>query len=112
MKRKAVPSEREGYWLAHLEACERGGQTTKAYAHEHGLSVSMMYSWRKKLTARGLWTRESGPRTVSTFERFEVADTAMPMAWHIVLPNGVEIGFSGAVDASALAAVLGAAKGL
>ena len=112
MKRKEGPSERERYWLAHLDACERSDQTSKAYAREHGLSVSMMYSWRKKLTARGLWVRGSGPRAAVSFDRLEVVEAGAPLAWRIVLANGVEVGFSGALDASALAAVLGVASRL
>ncbi|MCZ7599800.1 MAG: hypothetical protein M5U09_21480 [Gammaproteobacteria bacterium] len=112
MKRMEVPSERERYWLAHVDACERSDQTSKAYAREHGLSVSMMYSWRKKLTARGLWSRGSGPCAGVSFERLEVVETAAPLAWRIVLPNGVEVGFSGVLDAAALAAVLDVARAL
>ena len=112
MKRMEVPSERERYWLAHLQACERSGQTSKAYAREHGLSVWMMYSWRKKLAARGLWVRGSGPRASVSFDRLEVVEAEAPLAWRIVLPNGVEVGFSGALDAAALSTVLGVARAL
>jgi len=49
-------TERQQYWLDHIQACEESGDTTKAYAEVHGLSVSMMYSWRKELTMRGVWS--------------------------------------------------------
>lgn len=53
MASKDELTERQRYWLGHVEACERSGQTTKAYAEVHGLSTSMMYSWRKELTNPG-----------------------------------------------------------
>lgn len=30
-------TERQRYWLDHIEACERSGQTTKAYTEAHEL---------------------------------------------------------------------------
>ena len=112
MTRQAGLTERQRYWLEHLEACERSGETTKAYAKAHGLSPSMMYSWRKELTIRGVWSRRCGMSRPSTFDRVEVVGEASPLlsTWRIVLPNGVQIGFSGIVDEAGLAAVLGAAK--
>ena len=111
---KDTLTERQRYWLGHLDACERSGQTSKAYAREHGLSVSMMYSWRKKLSAQGRLARSRGSveRAVVSFDRIEVVESGAPVAWRIVLPNGIEIGCTGTVDASALTAVLGAAHRL
>ena len=101
-------SERQQYWLDHLEACERTGQTTKAYAQAHGLSISMMYSWRKKLVHRGILSRCSGTSLAKGFARVQVVDTQSPASeWNIVLLNGVQIGISGAVDEASLSTVLG-----
>ena len=112
MELKGGLTERQRYWLGQLEACERSGRTTKAYAQEHGLSVSMLYSWRKKLAARGLWCRGSGRDRGVSFDRVDVIDAGSSDQWRMVLPNGVEIGFSGVVDEAALSAVLGAASRL
>lgn len=106
-------SERQRYWLEHLEACERSGQTTKAYAQAHELSISMMYSWRKKLVRRGIWVRSLGTSVAKGFARVQVVDTESPVSeWRIALPNGVQIGFSGAVDEALLTTVLGVVRRL
>lgn len=39
---------RAEFWSAHLAAIESSAMTTKAYANQHELSVSALYSWRKK----------------------------------------------------------------
>lgn len=101
-------SERQRYWLEHLEACERSGQTTKAYAQAHGLSVSMMYSWRKKLVRGGILVRSLGTSAGKGFARVQVVGRESAASeWRIGLPNGVQIGFSGAVDEALLTTVLG-----
>ena len=113
MRRQAELTERQRYWLDHLEACERSGETTKAYAEAHGLSVSMMYSWRKELTMRGVWSRRSDISRPSRFDRVEVFnEPVLSSTWQILLPNGVQIGFSGTVDEAELALVLRAANAL
>lgn len=102
-------SEQSRYWLEHVEACERSGLTSKSYAESQGLSVSRLYAWRKRLVARGLWKRDA---VVAPAERFQRVQALSPNQWSIDLPNGVRIGFSGAVDSHALSAVLGAAARL
>jgi hypothetical protein len=100
-------TERQRYWRDHLAACEASGQTTKAYAKAHGLSISMMYSWRRKLVRRGVWSKRSNLTGGSGFTRVRISDAGYASGtWHLVLPNGVQIGFTGAVDEAALDAVL------
>lgn len=92
-------TERQQYWLDHLRACEELGETTKAYAELHGLSVSMMYSWRKELTIRGVYTRPTSGTRSPGFNRVEVIESKIPSGtWRITLPNGVQIEICGVVD--------------
>ena len=87
-------TERQQYWLDHIQACEALGETTKAYAELHGLSVSMMYSWRKELTIRGVYSRQSSGSRSPRFDRVEVMESKTPTGtWRITLPNGVQIVF-------------------
>ena len=37
-------------WLAHIEACEKGGKNRHAYAKEHDLVYSQLLYWSRKLT--------------------------------------------------------------
>jgi hypothetical protein len=113
MASRGKSRERERYWREHLEACDRSGLTTKAYAEAHGLSTSMLYSWRRELASRDVLCKRAKVREPSGFARVEViAPEPRSGEWHILLPNGVQIGFSGSVDEAALTSVLTAASRL
>jgi len=45
---------KQQYWLDHLLACERSGQSMKDYAEQHGLSTSAFYAWKKTLRRKGV----------------------------------------------------------
>ena len=106
-------TERQQYWLNHIESCDQLGQATKAYAETNGLSVSMMYSWRKKLSVMGVLSDSRERPRSCNFERVRVlGGESRSGEWHIALPNGVQIGFSGAVDGGMLWTVLQAARWL
>ena len=101
-------SERQRHWLEHVRECEESGQTTKAYAEAHSLSTSALYTWRKRLAERGLWSSRG-----SRFERVQVsALTRSSSEWRITLPNGVEVEFSGSVAVAEVSRVLAAVKGI
>jgi len=101
-------SERQRYWLERVQECEESGQTTKAYAEAHSLSTSALYAWRKRLAQRGVW-----PRRASRFERVRVTPmTRSSCEWRIVLPNGVQVEFSGSVAGTEMSRVLAAAMGV
>ena len=40
--------------LAHIHACEKSGESLKAYAERHGLSVHALYQAKKMARQRGL----------------------------------------------------------
>ena len=48
-------------WLEHLKRCEAQRCSSAAYAREHGLSVTALYSARKELTQRGHFRRTKRP---------------------------------------------------
>ena len=52
--RSVRPRQRERFWLDHLRTARRQGQTLKAYAQAHGLSVSALYTARSTLKRRGV----------------------------------------------------------
>ena len=100
-------TERQQYWLDHLQACEESGETTKAYADLHGLSVSMMYSWRKELTVRGVLRRQLNGSGAAGFDRVQVVESKMPAGtWRITLPNGVQIECCGVNDGASQSMLL------
>ncbi len=101
-------SERQRYWLERIRECEESGQTTKAYAEMHFLSVSALYTWRKRLVRQGVW-----PSRPARFDRVQVTSIERPSGeWRVCLPNGVQVEFSGLVDEAVLSTVLAAVMGI
>ena len=52
-------TDREQFWLGHLRACRRQGQTVKVYATTRGLSVSALYTARSTFKRRGVLSEAS-----------------------------------------------------
>ena len=48
-------TERDRFWLRHLERQAAGAETSKAYAAREKLSICALYQARMRLTARGAW---------------------------------------------------------
>ena len=102
-------TERQCYWLEQVEACEASGKTIAEYARDEGIDVKAMYAGKKMLVKKGVLPRTRTPR----FQRAQVAIPVVDSEWHIQLPNGVSVSFTGtAVDADALTAVLNTAARL
>ena len=99
-------TERQRYWLGHIEACEASGESLKAYAEAHGFEPGAIYAAKKVLIRKGLLAQSP-----ARFQRVHAAP--VPAAeWRVELPNGATVGFSGAVDAAALSVILSAVSRL
>ena len=96
---------REQFWLDHLRAARRQGQTLKAYAQSHGLSVSALYTARSTLKRRGVLS-EPAPTLVPV--RIPPAGAA----FRVHLPNGVVVEVASHIESAACAAVLECASRL
>lgn len=99
---RATLSDRDRYWLEHVQASEASGKRMTDYATEHGLSVRAMYDGKRQLVKKGVLPRTHQNR----FQRVRVVDPVVDSEWRIQLPNGVSVVFAGAVDARSLATVL------
>ncbi len=95
-------TDRQRYWLEQIKACEASGKSVAAYAAEHGIEARAMYGAKKVLVRKGVLLRTQGVR----FQRVETTADSSESKWHIRLPNGVSLDFSGTVDAGALSTVL------
>jgi len=101
-------TDRQRYWLEHIQACEAAGKTIAEYAMDQGIEAKAMYAGKKVLVMKGVL-----PCTRPTrFQRAQVAGPVAGSEWRIQLPNGVSVAFSGPVDAGALAAILNTAATL
>jgi hypothetical protein len=101
-------TDRQRYWLEQIKACVASGKSVAAYAAEHGFEARALYGAKKVLVKKGVLPRTQGVR----FQRAQVVASMADSKWHIQLPNGVSVDFSGSVDAGTLSTILNTAVGL
>ncbi len=95
-------TERQGYWLEQIKACEASGKTVAEYAADQGIEAQAMYAGKTMLIKKGVL-----PRTrPMQFQRARVVVPVEGSEWRIQLPNGVSVAFSGTVDTKMLRTVL------
>ena len=104
---KIIPAltERQRYWLEHIQACEASGKSIAEYALERGIATRAMYAGKKTLVKKGVLPGTHPAR----FQRVQVMEATLSSQWRIGLPNGVSVAFVGAVDARTLTTVLSSA---
>ncbi len=101
-------TERQRFWLKHIEASKACGQTIAEYAVEHGVTAQAMYAGKKILVKKGMLPATRPAR----FQRVQVLEAPLSSHWRIGLPNGVSVAFVGAVDGQALTTILHSAASL
>jgi len=107
---KMIPAltERQRYWLEHIQACKDSGKTIAEYAAEQGFTARSMYGGKKTLVKKGVLPGTHAVR----FQRVQVLEAPVRSQWRIGLPNGVSVAFAGEVDAQTLTTVLSSAASL
>ena len=132
MSKTSELTERQRYWLAHVQACEKSGLSSLAYADAHGLKVGSLYNARHVLKEKGAWRsveavetqseRHVPPKPKARFQRVvvkpEAKEESLPFSaqvsgqgvtpCRIHLPNGVMLEVMTSTDACALAAMVSA----
>lgn len=73
-------------YLAHIQAAEASGQTLKAYAAKHGLSVAALYSHKATLRKHGQLVGQA-----PTFARVALKPATGMAPLTVRLPNGVVV---------------------
>ena len=104
---KIIPAltDRQRFWLEHIQACEASGKSMAEYAAAQDIAVRAMYAGKKILVKKGLLPGMQPPR----FQRVQVMEATPSSQWRIGLPNGVSVAFAGEVDARTLTTVLSSA---
>jgi hypothetical protein len=107
---KMIPAltDRQRYWLEHIQACKDSGKTIAEYAAEQGFTARAMYAGKKTLVKKGVLP---GAR-LARFQRVQVLEATPSSQWRVGLPNGVSVAFAGEVDAGSLATVLSTAASI
>lgn len=95
-------TERQRFWLKHIQACEASGKSIAAYSAELGIAARAMYGGKKVLVKKGVLATTRPAR----FQRVQVMEATVGNQWRIGLPNGVSVAFAGEVDTQALTAIL------
>ena len=101
-------TERQRFWLKHIQACEASGKSIAAYSAEQGIVARAMYGGKKVLVKKGMLPATRPAR----FQRVQVVEATLSSQWRIGLPNGVSVAFVGEVDAQSLTAILHSAASL
>jgi len=100
-------TEKQRYWLEHIETAEREGVSPRAYAERHGLRASQLYYWRSRLRKRGVLAGAEAPVELVPVR---VRDTQAEVRVH--LPNGVVVASSQPLSEAAWLSVLRGASQL
>jgi hypothetical protein len=95
-------TDRQRFWLEHIQACEASGKSIAAYSAEQGIAARAMYGGKKVLVKKGVLATAQPAR----FQRVRVMEARVSNHWRIGLPNGVSVAFAGEVDAPSLTAIL------
>jgi hypothetical protein len=100
-------TSRQGEWLAHLKRCEASGETIKAYAKHHGLSVHAMYQAAKELRRRGALPRAAHSRTADRASFVRVcAPLSGSAAWRVRFASGAVLEGTGSLSSESLTALV------
>ena len=107
-------SNKQRFWLQHVEACGRSGVSMKAYAEQHALDLQQFYFWKGRLKKLGAIDGKPGCHAAEPVRLVSPVKLSAKMEGKtcIQLANGVSIEAPGDFDVDALAALLAAAKRL
>ena len=103
-------TERQRYWLEHVQACEASDQSIAEYAAAQDIPAQALYAGKSLLVKKGVLPG----RLLARFQRVrvQVMEATLSSQWRIGLPNGVSVAFVGEVDAQSLTAILHSAASL
>ncbi len=83
-------TERQQFWLDHIQACEASGGSARQYAEDHDLPVTALYQSKKDLRKRGVLPMPS--RKAPSFAKVHMtAGDTREDVLRICFPNGVRV---------------------
>ena len=85
---------KQQFWLEHVDRCTESGQSMRAYAEAHNLSVQSFYSWKSQLAKRSRDARKAN----AGFTEVHVRSAPVPAL--IRFPNGCVLESRGLDEAS------------
>ena len=82
------------FWTSHVEACRREGTAASVYARQHGLTLTSLYYWRRKLNLVAAVGDGSSSGPANKFVALRVVDAAAVAATSpctLVLRSGLRL---------------------
>jgi len=104
MQKKSL-TERQQYWLDHIQSWNESGMRMSEYARDQNFPVRAMYDAKKTLVKKGILPRSRTSYT-ARFEQVQIIKSSAANEWRIVLPNGSVVEFSTSFDEQVLRTVL------
>ncbi len=103
--RKKPLTERQRYWLEHIQSWNESGMRMSEYARDQNFPVRAMYDAKKALVKRGILP---GSRSSykTRFEQVQIVESSAESEWRIVLPNGSVVEFSASFNEQVLGTIL------
>lgn len=96
---------RQREWLAHLKRCEASGETKRAYAKRHRLSVQAMYYAAKDLRRRGALPPAGRAARRVSFVRVPASPSATA-SWRVRFVSGAVLEGSGSLSSESLTVLI------
>ena len=98
-------TSRQREWLTHLKRCATSGETKRAYAKRHRLSIQAMYYAAKDLRRRGALAPARRAARTSSFVR--ISTPVSPRgAWQVRFANGAVLEGANALTSESLTALV------
>lgn len=97
------------FWAAHVAAAKLEAIPASQYARNHGLAVSALYYWQRKLSSN---TDACAPGAASKFVAIRVADAVPEQRCILALPSGLQLSMSSLPSPEWLAALAHAVPGV
>ncbi len=98
-------TSRQREWLAHLQRCETSGETKRAYAKRHRLSVQAMYYAAKDLRRRGALPPAGRAAPSVSFIRVPPPASTQG-AWRVRFANGAVLEGANVLSSESLTALV------
>lgn len=98
-------TERQRYWLEHIQSWNRSGKRMTEYAREQDFPVRAMYDAKKTLVNKGILPRSRASYS-ARFEQVQIIESSSESEWRIALPNGAVVEFTGSLNEQTLSTVL------
>lgn len=98
------------FWTEHVAAAKLEGGSTKVYAQRHGISVTALYYWQRKLKAAEIGEASQASKFVSLRVSEAVVAPRSP-GCTLVLPSGMRLELAALPSPEWLAALGRAAQG-